>query len=83
MLKHKNPFSFVEGLCRPKHKENPFGFVEGPNHEENPFSFVEGLFSTRVSILWQNTPPPPYKIAVGFYGENNGKGFVRLKGILE
>ena len=69
----------MEVVCRPTHKENPFGFVEGPNHEENPFSFVEVLFSTRVSILWQNTSPPQYKIAVGFYGENNGKGFVNLK----
>ena len=61
-LKHKeNPFSFVEGFCKPKHKENPFSFVEGscrPKHEENPLSFVEGLFSTGVSILWHNPPPP-------------------------
>ena len=43
--KHKeNPFSFVEGFCRPKHKENPFSFVKGPIHKENPFSFVGGGF---------------------------------------
>ena len=42
--KHKaNPFSFVEGFCRPKHEENPFSFVEGPKHKEKPFSFVEGF----------------------------------------
>ena len=42
--KHKaNPFSFVEGFCRPKHEENPFSFVEGPKHKENPFSFVGGF----------------------------------------
>ena len=34
----------MEGFCRPKYKENPISFVEGPKRKENPFNFGVPIF---------------------------------------